>query len=269
MNKGIDVSRWQETIDWKKVKDSGINFAFIKSSQGGSVSESRFNPFKDSYFDRNIVNASAAGILCGIYHYMTSTIEDDVLKEAQYLISILNPYRDKIKYPVAIDIEESRYTVLNKSHNSGLVRIFADAIKAAGYKVILYSCKDFLVNHLDMNALSDLDVWLALYYTPRSTATSPVFNNMTIWQWTSSGVSIPGIAGSVDCNISYKNYAEKIPGDLNSDGKIDAVDALFLKQYLLGNRALTEEQKALADMNNDGKVDSIDYLLMRRKIIGN
>jgi len=266
---GIDVSVYQGNIDWKKVYDSGIYFAMIKSSQGCSVKEpvGNYNPFVDSKFKQNIINAYEAGIKCGVYHYVTCTTIEQAEKESDFLLSAINQYKDKITFPVAIDIEESRYCNRSlKEQNTKFVRIFAEKLKSAGYKPILYSYRSFLNNYIDLDALKDIDIWLAVYFTPRRTEPAPDFNNMTMWQWTSSGVTIPGINVNVDCNIAYKNYAQ-IKGDLNNDGIVDSVDALILKRCLTGSFDLTDEQKQLADINDDGEVDSLDYLSLRRKII--
>lgn len=205
--KGIDVSRWQEKIDWVKVKADGVDFAFIKASQGGSISSSKINPFTDSYFKRNITEASAAGIFCGVYHYLTGISHEDVIAEAEYLVSVLAPYKDKISFPVALDFEDSRYTTYHKTYNTILVRLFTDIIKEAGFTPILYANRSFLKSYIDMSSLTDLDIWYARYYTPRSNTNAPTdMNKMTIWQWTDSG-SVNGIYGNVDMNVGYSAYA--------------------------------------------------------------
>ncbi|MEG2003438.1 MAG: GH25 family lysozyme [Clostridia bacterium] len=63
--KGIDVSVYQQKIDWTKVKDSGVGFVMVKASQGGSIKESGIYPFPDRFFETNVQGASGAGINCG------------------------------------------------------------------------------------------------------------------------------------------------------------------------------------------------------------
>lgn len=207
---GIDVSRWQEKIDWAKVKADGVDFAFIKASQGGSISSSKISPFTDSYFKRNIVEASTAGILCGVYHYLTGITHEDVIAEAEYLVSLLAPYKDKITYPVALDFEDSRYTTYHKTYNSILVRLFTDIVKEAGYTPMLYANRSFLKSYIDMSSLTDIDIWYARYYTPRSSTNAPTdMNKMTVWQWSDSG-SVNGIYGNVDMDIGYFEYTNAV-----------------------------------------------------------
>ncbi|HAN20791.1 MAG: hypothetical protein A2Y15_03455 [Clostridiales bacterium GWF2_36_10] len=203
---GIDVSRWQDKINWKKVKDSGIDFAFIKASQGGSISATKISPFTDSYFKSNIVEATKAGISCGVYHYLTGTTHEDVIAEAEYMVSILEPFKNLIVFPVALDFEDSRYTTYQKTYNSILVRLFTDIVKAAGYTPMLYASRSFLKTYIDMSSLTDLDIWYARYYNPRSNANIPNdFSKMTVWQWSDSGL-VEGISGCVDLNICSVDY---------------------------------------------------------------
>ena len=206
---GIDVSRWQQKVDWKRVKQSGINFAFIKCSQGGSVSAAAISPFTDSCFKSNIEGAYAAGIKCGVYHYLTGTTHEDVIAEAEYVVSILKPYQSMITFPVALDFEESRYTTFHKTYNAILIRLFTDVIKNAGYTPILYANKSFLKSYIDMSSLGDLDIWHARYYTPRSCEKVPSdINRMTVWQWSEKGV-VDGISGNVDLDLAFFDYSTK------------------------------------------------------------
>ncbi|PKM60927.1 MAG: hypothetical protein CVU97_07550, partial [Firmicutes bacterium HGW-Firmicutes-21] len=210
---GIDVSKWQGKIDWKRVKNSGIDFAFIKASQGGSIAASAISPFTDSCFKSNITEAAAAGISCGVYHYLTGTTNEDVIAEAEYLISILEQYKDLVVFPVALDFEDSRYTAYHKTFNSALIRIFTDIVKNAGYTPLLYANRSFLRTHIDMSSLSDLDIWYARYYTPRSKEKTPddlpeaLMKKVTVWQWSDSG-TVDGIIGKVDMNVSFFDYAK-------------------------------------------------------------
>lgn len=206
---GIDVSRWQGKIDWKRVRQSGIDFVFIKCSQGGSISAFAISPFTDSYFISNIEGAYAAGLKCGVYHYLTGTTHEDVIAEAEYVVRILAPFKSKIAFPIALDFEEARYRTFHKTYNAILIRLFTDVIKNAGYTPILYANKSFLKSYIDMSSLGDLDIWHARYYTPRSCENVPTdINKMTVWQWTSTG-RVDGISGNVDLDVGFFDYGKK------------------------------------------------------------
>ncbi|MEG1743355.1 MAG: GH25 family lysozyme [Clostridia bacterium] len=206
--KGIDVSVYQQKIDWTKVKDSGVGFVMVKASQGGSIKESGINPFPDRFFETNVQGASAAGIKCGAYHYLTGTTVEDVKKEATFFIKTLEQFRDKIVYPCAVDIEEQRYTFLSKEQNSLLAKTFCNAVKAAGFLPMLYTNRAFSTYYFDMNALLGIDVWFAIYRTPRSKSKKPDdVPAITLWQWSEKG-SVDGISGNVDINEGYFDYGE-------------------------------------------------------------
>jgi len=216
---GIDVSRWQGKIDWQKVRQSGVDFAFIKCSQGGSVSAAAISPFTDSYFKTNIEGAYAAGVQCGVYHYLTGTTHEDVIKEAEYVARILAPYKSMISFPVALRFEESRYTVFHKTYNAILIRLFTDVIRNAGYAPMLYAPKSFLKNFIDMSSLGDLDVWYARYYAPRSCGKAPDdIPKMTVWQWTGSG-RVDGISGCVNLNVAFFDYGKKAEPQTENENK--------------------------------------------------
>ena len=78
---GIDVSKWQGSINWDKVKNSGIKFAMVRASYGKSQ--------KDRYFDENVANAQKAGLDTGAYHYCMALSEEEAVKEADFFISII------------------------------------------------------------------------------------------------------------------------------------------------------------------------------------
>lgn len=84
--KGIDISVYQMGADWKKVKNSGIEFAMIKASQGGGIRDKGIAPFEDRGFAGSVAGASSVGIKCGAYHFMTGTTRDEVLEEAEFFI---------------------------------------------------------------------------------------------------------------------------------------------------------------------------------------
>lgn len=63
--RGVDVSDWQGYIDYRQVRESGIEVVYIKSSQGSNI--------KDPYFDINYENAKANGLKVGFYHFLTAT----------------------------------------------------------------------------------------------------------------------------------------------------------------------------------------------------
>lgn len=197
--KGIDVSRYQNAIDWEKVAASGVEFAFVRLSLG-SV-EDQYNG-QDSRSDYNITEAGKAGIHVGVYHYLKAKTVEEARAEAHFMLDLLKNYR--VDYPVVLDMEEPwQLNNLTNEERTEMVRVFIDEVKAAGYYPMLYSSTNWLNNSLDMDRLSDVELWVADWrgycgYT----------GEYGIWQYGVAQVS--GIEGEVDFNIGYKDYAKII-----------------------------------------------------------
>lgn len=189
----IDVSTWNGNIDWSAVVKSGIKYAMIRSSFGVE------NPNQvDNKFIQNIKNAAAAGVKCGIYHYSYAQSAEAAKKEAEFCLKTIKGC--KITLPVAFDIEDSSQTHLGKDVLTNIVIAFCDAIKAAGYKPMLYCNPNWLSNYLHKDKLTNkYDLWLAQWQV-----SAPSYD-CAIWQYADDG-SVSGISGAVDMNYIYKDY---------------------------------------------------------------
>lgn len=185
--KGIDVSRYQGSINWRSVAKDGVKFTFIRATCGTT---------RDSYFTKNATSAYANGIKVGAYHYATFKNRTQMKKEAALFLSQVK--KVNINYPLVLDIEALAYTKMNKSTVTTLAREFLDILKAEGYSVMLYSYNDFFDTELNMQSLKKYDLWIANY------SQIPTSQKHEIWQHTSSG-RVNGISGNVDINIAYKN----------------------------------------------------------------
>lgn len=201
--KGIDVSKHQGTIDWKKVKDDGIEFAIIRIGYGGSV------PVKDEKFEENYTNAKANGLDVGVYIYSYADSESDVKKEYEAVINWLgNRYLD---LPVYYDVEDKKMSGLSKKVLSNYIKTFCDKIENVGYWVGIYANKNWLETKLDMNYLKDYTVWLAQW------SSNPTYQGRyALWQYSSDG-SVDGINERVDMNWQLKELGGKI-GTSSSSG---------------------------------------------------
>lgn len=199
--KGIDVSRWQGTIDWSLVKADGIQFAMLRSSYGDGTS--RFvNNGTDFTYETNYAGAKANGIAVGAYHYSYAATVEQAVQEANFFISKLRG--KQFEYPIVIDIEDSSQSVLSKQTVTDIALVYLNMIKQAGYYPMIYTSKYFFTSTLDDSRLVGYDHWVAQYYT---TLTYP--GQAAMWQYTSSG-TVNGIDGAVDMNTSYVDYAAKI-----------------------------------------------------------
>lgn len=190
--KGIDVSKWQGTIDWAKVKASGIDFAILRCSFGRASSQ------KDAMFETNYKNAKAAGMPVGAYHYSYATTVEQAKAEAQLC---LNTIKGKtFEYPIYFDIEDPSQSSLSKSTISAIIKAFCKTVEEAGYYVGIYANLSWLNTKIDDECKKRYDVWLAQW------SGEPTYTgSFGMWQNSSKG-TVPGISGNVDTDVSYKDY---------------------------------------------------------------
>lgn len=114
---GIDVSHWQERIDWNKVKNDklSIDYAIIKVAGRGTKTGELYY---DDYYKKNIEGAYNAGLKIGVYFYTCADNPQEAIEEANYLIELLKPYKNKITFPVAFDIEDPNHYPSNKNDSN-------------------------------------------------------------------------------------------------------------------------------------------------------
>lgn len=192
--KGIDVSVWQGVIDWKRVKEAGIQFAIIRATSGPRV---------DKLFEYNITEAKNAGILVGVYHYCYALTPEEARQEAQHFINTISPYR--IDYPVMFDFEDNSQAKLGREKLTQIAEAFLSEVKKAGYLPMIYSYRNWLQNNLNMDKLSEYEVAVAEWNVAEPKYDRPY----GIWQYSCKG-QISGIDGDVDLDICYKDYAKII-----------------------------------------------------------
>lgn len=197
MRKGMDVSKWQGTIDWQKVKKAGIEFAILRASYGDGTSRFKNNG-RDEQFERNYQEAKKVGIPVGAYHYCYARNIEEAKKEAEFFLSVIAG--KQFEYPVILDLEDEKQQAIDKATLTDMAIAFLDILEQNGYYAMLYSNKHWLENRLEYTRLKRFDIWLAQW------AKEPTWKgNYGIWQYTSDG-SVDGISGRVDMNISYKDY---------------------------------------------------------------
>ncbi len=197
---GIDVSRFQGNIDWKKVADAGVEFAMIRAGLRGTT-EGKL--VVDEFFEDNAKGALANGIDIGVYFYSQALDEVEAAEEVQMMLDVIEPY--KITYPVVIDIESAesdnaRTADLSSDSYEAVAKTFCDMVKNAGYKPMIYGNITSFTLLMDAVDVDDYDIWIAYYGTPLYYP-----YHFDIWQYTSSG-SVDGINGNVDLNICITDY---------------------------------------------------------------
>lgn len=186
---GIDVSRYQEKIDWERVVKfhSGqfsVSFAFIKATEGRSL--------KDPFFSRNLSECRRVGINCGAYHFFNPRVNAE--EQAQFFIQSYNAASGDL--PPVLDVEKDydRTALLN-----GVLTWMNIVEKHYGTRPILYCNSAFYDEYFEGSDLDRYPLWLAHY----KTETPKVTRKWDYWQW-DDGASIDGIQGSVDVNVRQK-----------------------------------------------------------------
>lgn len=196
MKRGIDVSVHQGDINWAKVKADGIDFAMIKATQGRSVTGT-YRDFTDSRFVQNIIGVNRWGIRCGVYHYLTAQTVAEALHEAEYFLSVIDPYKSIISLYAAVDVEEDMYLPRDKQLLTQIVYTFCSRVQAAGYDPIIYTNPNYLTYRL--GDVSKYPLWLALWRNKNKVPTTAQYPALRIWQWGSEAVD--GIGGKTDANF--------------------------------------------------------------------
>ncbi|MCD7743768.1 MAG: hypothetical protein LUI13_00480 [Lachnospiraceae bacterium] len=200
---GIDVSKWQGTINWTKVKKSGIEFVMI-----GTGRYKNGVATADSMFETNIEGALSAGISVGVYHYATATTVSDMQGAAEYVLNLVDGY--EISYPIAIDIEDSVYSSMTKTKRTKLVQAFVEVIADAGYYPMIYASDTYFQKNLNLVTLAGYDYWVA-YWTSNHGDTMPTTTPLSMWQYNVGDAgTVKGITTRIDLDLSYKDYTQII-----------------------------------------------------------
>ena len=193
--RGIDVSKFQGTIDWNAVAADGITFAIIRCGYRGYGSGALV---EDATFRRNIQGATAAGIQVGVYFYSQAIDEAEAVEEASMVLSLVQGY--SLPYGVYFDTEKvagdtGRADGISAAQRTANAVAFCETIRNAGYTPGVYSYASWFYNSLNFANISKYRTWIAQYRDTLDFAYS-----YNIWQYSSQG-SVSGIKGNVDMNL--------------------------------------------------------------------
>ena len=189
---GIDVSAWQDDIDWKKAKADGVEFAMIRIGFGHT---SKGELKLDNWYTNNIKKAKENKVKVGLYFYSYASSEEEAREQAKWIIKKLDG--EKLDLPIAFDWEDwSSFNSYKVSFRTltNIAYAFIDEVEKAGYKGIIYGSAYYL-----KNIWGDFDDRWVAYYTNNNDFSK----KYSMWQITSSG-KVKGIDYPVDINILYK-----------------------------------------------------------------
>ena len=191
--RGIDVSKFQGSIDWNAVKADGITFAIIRCGYRGYGSGALV---EDSTYRQNIQGAINAGLRVGVYFYSQAINEAEAVEEASMVLSLVSGY--SLPLGVYYDTESvagGRANAISAAERTACAVAFCETIRNAGYSAGVYSYASWFYNALNFANISKYNIWIAQY---RDTLSFSYKYN--IWQYTGSG-SVKGISRPVDMNI--------------------------------------------------------------------
>ena len=197
--KGIDVSKWNGRIDWKKVKKAGIDFCIIRTGYSKTV---------DHKFKYNIEEAIENGLQIGVYHFSYATTNAKAREEAEFCLELIKPYKKYITLGVWFDYEydsvsySRRYGVYpTKKSVTSLAKTFCSTVEKNGYSTGIYTNLDFSSNYFTKEVLNKYPTWIAVW------GKMNYHGKYVMWQYTDSG-RVDGIHGKVDMNIFYYRGGE-------------------------------------------------------------
>lgn len=196
----IDVSEHNGNIDWQKVKGDGVTGAIIRCGYGKDLKKQ-----DDKKFTRNMDGAINAGLDIGVYLYSYATNANGAKSEAEHVLRLIDPYKEKINLPVYYDLEESGTENAAKAN----AVVFGDIIEKAGYWCGVYASLSWWAT--DLYGLDRFTKWVAAWGKNNGKpGTKPTISGCDLWQYTSKG-KINGISGNVDCNelLNTKIRTEK------------------------------------------------------------
>lgn len=240
MIKGIDISEQNGIIDFEKVKEDDIDFVMIRATFG------RFK--EDKAFKRNIAGSIKAGLKVGIYYYSYALTEEQGKEEVNFLLKVIEPYREYITYPVCIDMEDSDgYKKKNgMPQNEVLQKICknaCDQISTSGYYPLVYASASWFKEKLNFN-LENVGKWVAWWNVEPEKIDKKSFQ---MWQKSSTG-TVQGIGTKVDINESFVEF-DKLIAYLENIKKIQEIKLKtgfedltiqFISCYKFGQEAINK-----------------------------
>ncbi len=269
---GIDVARYQGTIDWAQVAASGIEFAMVRVGYRENGSREICADTNAKY---NMQEAQKNGIKVGVYFFSTAASAEEAKAEADWVADYISKYR--ITYPVAYDCEgfdkaESAQYGLTNAQRTDIAIAFLQEIYNRGYTPMFYASMGELSNSAQWDTArieSISRIWVSQYPAAPypETGESSYAGTHAMWQYTNRG-TVPGISQAVDVNVAYFGY----------EGTADAVDAEAPEEVQADKEALmnftevnetvtAKDATNLRDMPSQGEDSSVVYTLQNGETV--
>lgn len=200
---GIDVSTFQQDIDWQAVADSSIAFAVIRAGYRGY---GKGSIVEDDRFRQNVAGARAAGLHVGLYFFSQAVTPEEAAEEAQWLVDAARDYQ--IDMPLVFDwenIDQStvaagdtvRTAEMTGEDVTACAVAFCETVTAAGYDAAVYGNRWQGYYDYDFTQLKDYAFWVSAPGTA-----DDFYYAHDFWQYSYDG-TVPGISGSVDRDLWF------------------------------------------------------------------
>lgn len=199
MSYGIDVSKHNGKIDFKKVKAAGFEFAFIRIAYRGYGKAGNLK--EDEMYKTNLKNAKEAGLKVGAYVFSQAKDESEALEEAKFAVELLKGY--ELDLPLVFDPETIKGDIARTDNVDGSqftknAIAFLEEIKKAGFSPAIYSNLVWEDYYYDLSKLKDYEIWYADYSNLPQTP-----YDFKYWQFSEIG-RVDGVKGDVDLNVMIK-----------------------------------------------------------------
>lgn len=202
--RGIDISHYQDEVNWNKVRNASIqgspvSFVFVKATEGTNILDENFN--------QNFYNAKKNDIVRGAYHFFSTTSSGKA--QAKYFCKMVQ--LDEKDLPPVLDVEKIGDYTPKKLQKE--VKAWMDAVeKHYGVKPILYTYYKFKQSYLNTPEFDKYPYWIAHYYVD----SLEYKGSWKFWQHTDAG-KVDGIKGDVDINVFNGDYQDLMDLTIKSE----------------------------------------------------
>lgn len=187
--RGIDISAHNGTVDMEKVAGSGVEFVFIKATEGVD--------FKDRNFRVNFDKAHRAGLKTGVYHFFR--FDRDGVEQAINLMKTVGSRRPELGLVIDVEKAGNPDSVPVETVRNRLIQM-VDYLNLLGHRVMFYSNKDGYFEYL-AEIFPGAPLWICGF------SENPINAEWSFWQYNHRG-KVDGVPGDVDLNVFCGNRDE-------------------------------------------------------------
>ena len=186
---GIDVSRYQGTINWNRLRNAlidrlPIRFVIIKSTEGDSHIDTKFRD--------NFSNAKEHGFIRGVYHFWSN--KSSARRQAYFFLAMVHLQPGDL--PPVLDVEHKPKNISTEEFQQNILTWLHIVEDRYHVKPIIYTYYKFKDQYLSDSRFDDYPYWIAHYYVHQMEYQGA----WKFWQHTDAG-RLPGIKGYVDLDI--------------------------------------------------------------------